>query len=124
MAPDVYIHDLRKPLPLDDNIVSAITVSHVLCIAIKEEEYPNFLRECHRVLQPGGVLRITDNNSDVFDFPSLSYTNASKMIKFLSEAGFEAKEVEPDETSYGQDTKICIDVHGGSPKAYFVEGVK
>ena len=56
-AADIFIHDIRKPLPFEDNSFAAIYAAHLL-----EHLYPDkaraLLKECYRVLEPGGVLRI------------------------------------------------------------------
>ena len=55
--PGVMSHDLRKPLPFDDEVFGATYSSHVL-----EHFTPSggksFLKEQFRVLQPGGVCRV------------------------------------------------------------------
>jgi len=56
-SPDVIESDLTRGLPLEDESMDAVYHSHVL-----EHLSPNdaevFLRECQRVLKPGGVLRV------------------------------------------------------------------
>ena len=55
--PHVRRLDLRRPLPFADATVDAVYHSHVLehlSRAVADE----LLRECHRVLRPGGVLRV------------------------------------------------------------------
>lgn len=51
--------DLRRPLPIPDNIASEILCEHFL----EHLRYPgtagSFLSECHRVLKPGGALFIS-----------------------------------------------------------------
>jgi hypothetical protein len=49
--------DITKPLPLADSSVSAVFVEHT----IEHIDGPSCLRffdECHRILKPGGVLRV------------------------------------------------------------------
>ena len=50
-------HDLRKPLPLPDNSVSRI-ITEDFVEHIRPEEIGRLLVECHRLLKPGGHLRI------------------------------------------------------------------
>ncbi len=52
------ICDCRKALPFPDNSVAAIFSEHFFEHIDYTEEVPYFLAECHRVLQPGGVVRI------------------------------------------------------------------
>lgn len=55
--PHIVRRDLTKPLPFADGTVDAVYSSHFLeHIYLKEAEA--ILRECHRVLRPGGVLRL------------------------------------------------------------------
>jgi len=53
----VIAHDLRKPLPVGGNSWDVVYASHVL-EHFSRGEARAFLKECHRVLRPGGVLRI------------------------------------------------------------------
>jgi predicted SAM-dependent methyltransferase len=53
----VLAHDLQQPLPFPDAGFSAVYHSHVL-EHLPRYKAPAFLRECHRVLKPGGVLRV------------------------------------------------------------------
>lgn len=51
-------HNCNNPLPFKDNTVDYISSSHML-EHLKLENGFNFLKECHRVLKPGGVMRVT-----------------------------------------------------------------
>ena len=53
----IFIHDLTKPFPWKDNTVSVIYSSHTL-EHMDRENGMNFLKECHRVLKPHGIIRI------------------------------------------------------------------
>ena len=68
IEPDNLVADLicdaSKNLPFDDNTCSLIHSEHFL-EHLTVEEGVSFLRECYRVLQPGGILRIA--------MPSLEY---------------------------------------------------
>lgn len=58
-APGVtLIYDCRKYLPFPDGSVRGIFTEHFLEHLDYTEEVPYFMAECHRALQPGGVLRI------------------------------------------------------------------
>jgi predicted SAM-dependent methyltransferase len=54
---DVKEFDLRKGIPLESNSVSVVYSSHVL-EHFQKEAAPSFLKEVHRVLEPGGIIRI------------------------------------------------------------------
>jgi predicted SAM-dependent methyltransferase len=49
--------DLRAPLPFPDGSVSALLAEHIV-EHLAWDDIPPLLAECHRVLRPGGVLRI------------------------------------------------------------------
>lgn len=50
-------HDIRRGLPFHDGSFGAVYHSHVL-EHLTPEQGESLIRECHRVLTPGGVLRI------------------------------------------------------------------
>lgn len=58
--------DLTQPIPFPDNSVERIYASHLL----EHFSYPhpmlNLLGECHRILKPGGELRIAVPNARIF----------------------------------------------------------
>jgi SAM-dependent methyltransferase len=54
---DILIHDVRKPLPFPNSSFDGIYASHLL-EHLNLEEGKRLLRECFRVLQPNGVLRM------------------------------------------------------------------
>ena len=56
-APDVVVHDLRRGLPFPSNSFDAAYGSHVL-EHLEPDAASRLLRECHRILRPGGILRI------------------------------------------------------------------
>jgi SAM-dependent methyltransferase len=57
IEPDVIVHDLRKGIPAPSDSVDVVYHSHVL-EHIDREIAPVFLRECLRVLRPGGIIRV------------------------------------------------------------------
>lgn len=56
--PDVLRYDCRRGLPLADSSAAAIKIEHFVEHLEPREELPLVLSDCHRVLEPGGVLRI------------------------------------------------------------------
>jgi SAM-dependent methyltransferase len=53
----IFIHDLRKKFPWQDNSVDVVYSSHTL-EHLSKTEGQYFLRECYRVLKPNGIIRI------------------------------------------------------------------
>lgn len=61
-----YLHDLsRRPWPFDTGSVEALLASHVL-EHFDKHEGRLFLRECWRILRPGGVLALAVPDMDRF----------------------------------------------------------
>jgi len=54
---EIFIQNLLKRLPWADNTVNIVYSSHTLEHMSKEEGLA-FLKECHRVLRKGGIIRI------------------------------------------------------------------
>jgi hypothetical protein len=80
--------------------VEAITVSHSLYL-VKEEYWPATFSEMHRVLKPGGVLRVTEDDAvNAADprrrggwkgsEPFATVTSVAHMLGHMCRAGFEA----------------------------------
>jgi predicted SAM-dependent methyltransferase len=58
--------DLREPLPFADGSALAVYSEHTLEHFYREHDAPNLLRECHRVLAPGGLVRVTVPDGETF----------------------------------------------------------
>lgn len=56
-SPNIFIHDIRKPLPFADGSAGAIYASHVL-EHLYLEEGRRLIRDSFRVLGAGGILRV------------------------------------------------------------------
>lgn len=54
---DITVHDLRRRFPWKDNEIDAIYTSHTLQ-HFRRADAQEFVRECYRVLKPGGILRV------------------------------------------------------------------
>lgn len=66
-----YLHDLRLPLPLAESSCKLIFAEHVL-EHIDLQFRMRVLRELHRLLEPGGTLRIVGPDCEAF---SRAYVN-------------------------------------------------
>jgi ubiquinone/menaquinone biosynthesis C-methylase UbiE len=66
---EIFVHDIRKPLPFADGSADAVYASHVL-EHLYREQGQQLIRESFRVLAPGGVVRIVvpDLNSIVQEY--------------------------------------------------------
>lgn len=53
----IFIHNLTKPFPWGDDSASVIYSSHTL-EHMDRDDGMAFLKECHRVLKPDGIIRI------------------------------------------------------------------
>lgn len=51
-------HDITKGLPFDDNSVDIIMHNHLI-EHLTRKDGEKFLRECHRVLKPQGIIRVS-----------------------------------------------------------------
>lgn len=57
VAPGVRVYDLRKGIPYPDQTFDVVYHSHLL-EHFSKQAAPAFLRECHRVLRHGGIIRV------------------------------------------------------------------
>ncbi|MUM21715.1 class I SAM-dependent methyltransferase [Mycobacterium sp. CBMA271] len=55
----VAMHDLREPLPMEDESFDAVFAHMALCMAFSTREIHGIVGEIHRVLRPGGRLVYT-----------------------------------------------------------------
>ncbi|HEX3790502.1 MAG TPA: methyltransferase domain-containing protein, partial [Pseudonocardiaceae bacterium] len=56
--PSVYPVDLREPLPLPTRSADGVIAEHVL-EHFSPEQITALLMECHRILKPGGRIRVS-----------------------------------------------------------------
>jgi len=90
----IKVCDLTKPFPFEDNSVDAIFHSHVVEHFTFSGEYNIerdsmvhfFLKECHRVLKPGGVMRCSTPDFDLL-LNHLHNKNEDYFFKELLEDG-------------------------------------
>ena len=53
------VMDIREPLDFPDATFDMVN-ARFLCAVLKREQWPIFLKECLRILRPGGLLRLTE----------------------------------------------------------------
>lgn len=109
--------------------VEAITISHAL-MYLRRRHWPKLFKELSRVLESGGVLRVTE---DATDDPhserfgghedAVTLTTESNVREQMRKAGLAAQTVGADETAF-RDNTLIQQFHGPSPKVFHVEGVK
>lgn len=61
----ILVHDLRKQFPFENNSVDIVYTSHTLEHFTKEDGFI-FLKECHRVLNKDGIIRVIVPDLKVF----------------------------------------------------------
>lgn len=113
-----------------DASVDGITISHAL-MYVAESDWPAVFSEFARVLAPGGVVRITEDEtadprsrrvggwkgSD----PAVTLTTPALVRQHLERAGLAASAMTAETTGY-RDRSLCQAQHGPEPDVFFVEG--
>lgn len=112
--------------------VSGITISHTL-MYVPLERWPYVFGEFARVLAPGGVVRITEDDATSpassrrggwrGSEPAVTLTDAARVMAYLEGAGLAAREVDAATTGYS-DKSLMQAQHGAAPDVFFVEGVR
>lgn len=110
-----------------DGSVEGITISHAL-MYLPLTAWPAAFAEFYRVLAPGGVLRITEDDAEnpkseryggFRDAVTLTGPNVVRL--HLREAGFRARLQKADT---GADPSLFQAWHGEAPKCFWIEGRK
>lgn len=116
-----------------DGSVHGITVSHAL-MYVAEKAWPTVLGEFARVLRPGGVVRITEDNTEHPDSrtygtgwrgsePAATLTGPAMARRHLEAAGFTVYDVDAGTTRY-VDESLRQSQHGEEPHVFYIEGVR
>ena len=115
-----------------DHSVAGISISHAL-MYVADQHWPFVFSEFSRVLGEGGVVRITEDDTEhpqsarrggwKGSDPALTMTSPARLKAALARAGLVASDVMPEETHY-RDRSLCQAQHGPVPNVCFVEGVK
>ena len=118
-------------LPYADESVEGITISHAL-VYVAERHLSSVLADLFRVLVPGGVVRITEDDTERETsarkntlWPgTVTPTGPHMMAKHLHEAGFLVREVGRNETHFSDRSLIQSWRHADPPYYFFIEGIK
>lgn len=117
-----------QPLPFADGSVEAITISHSLMYC-PESLWPMVFADMARVLEPGGILRITEDATDDPEserfggcIDAVTRTSSRKVRQYM-QGLFEPLDASPDITHF-RDTSLIQNWHGEPPKVFHVEGRK
>lgn len=112
--------------------VAGVSISHAL-MYLPEGLWPFVFKEISRVLKPGGVVRITEDDamnpaSSRFggwrgSEPAITLTSAAKLRSHLESLGLRVFDVAESVTHY-PDRSLCQAFHGTEPDVFFIEGVK
>lgn len=117
-------------LPYSDGTVEAITVSHML-MYLDDLALAVLLDDCYRVLEPLGVLRITEdetldpNSRRKGGQPNaVRQTSWTEMPGRLHAAGFTTVYHVLASTTYWKDDSLIQQFHGGTPDVFHMEAIK
>lgn len=115
-----------------DGTVAGITISHTL-MYVDARDWPFVFSEFARVLAPGGVVRITEDDTEhpqssrlggwKGSEPAVTLTSAAMVKRALADSGVIPVDVTADSTSF-RDKTLMQAQHGTVPDVFFVEGIK
>lgn len=115
-----------------DASIAGITISHAL-MYLEADGWPRFVAECARVLVPGGVIRITEDDTATHGSrriggwrgsePARTLTDPAMARRYLEAGGFTVHDVTA-ETSHFSDLSLLQAQHGDPPDVFFIEGVR
>ncbi len=75
-SPEVKEYNLLKGIPYPDNSFDLVYHSHILEHFPKKDAY-KFIAECHRVLKPGGIIRVVVPDLEQIALNYIKYLNES-----------------------------------------------
>jgi len=122
----------QNGLDYPDGSVKGITISHALMF-LTDSELDTFMEEMWRVLAPGGVVRITEDETEeprsefyktgnVRSGPKC-LTGPNMMRRALERVGFNARDVARNRTHF-TDRSLMQAYRGGGAETFFIEGIK
>lgn len=114
-----------------DETIAGITISHAMMYVV-DDDWPAFFAEVYRVLRPGGVVRLTEDDATNPESsrcggwrgsePAVTLTDASMARRHMERAGFTVYDVSHGQTHYA-DPSLVQAQHGVPPDVFF-EGVR
>ena len=112
--------------------VSGVTISHTM-MYVRDADWTPFLADVYRVLRPGGVVRLTEDDATSpkssryggwkGSEPAVTLTDALMARGHLERAGFTVYDVKHGDTHY-TDPSLMQAQHGTPPDVFFIEGVR
>ena len=114
-----------------DGSVEAITISHAL-MYVDVEGWPYVFEEFARVLSPGGIVRVTEDDCENPEserygdgiWPDAATATGPEIVRaHLKAAGLRTR-LWTAGTSGFRDLSLCQALHGEPPKVFFLEGRK
>ncbi len=112
-----------------DGSVEGITESHGL-MYVPILNWPYVFKEFARVLEPGGIVRITEDDTENPDSPrfggwhdAVTLTSEKLVATHLRKAKLIVQKVDAD-TTFFHDRSLRQAHHGVAPKVFFLEGRK
>ena len=81
---DFGVMDIMKPLDFPDNSFDLVNARFLFGV-LPKAQWPSFLKECLRVVRPGGIIQLTEpewtvSNSLAFEQMSAMFTQALKAV--------------------------------------------
>jgi hypothetical protein len=112
-----------------DESVEGLTESHGLMF-LPLREWPALFAEIARILEHGGVVRVTEDNTEDKRSPryggfdgAVTLTYPLLVIDHMEQAGLHAGRVKQNETFF-KDRSLMQAWHGPDPKCFWCEGIK
>ncbi len=113
----------------EDGSVEAITISHTL-MYVDQQYWPAIFSELLRVLEPGGILRVTEDaiGADGSKRPIIRphakvATDVDLVRRLMNQAGFDPHELSPN-VSLFYDPSLIQQNYGDPPDVFHIEGIR
>lgn len=129
-------HNLNPPkwrfeegIPYPSGSVEAITISHA-AMYVALADWPPVFAEIARVLEPGGIVRVTEDNTEDPEseryggwHDAITLTGPTMMRKHMRAVGLTVRSQTATSTGFRDDSLLQA-WHGAEPKVFFCEGKK